>query len=63
MPRRFRIEFEGAIFPVTARGNVRQKIVRDDADRRRLIECSNAPRSASGLCYDYTLLFLRIYIS
>jgi hypothetical protein len=38
MPRRLRIEVEGAIYQVTARGNVRQKIVRDYADRRRLIE-------------------------
>jgi REP element-mobilizing transposase RayT len=38
MPRRLRIEFEDAIYHVMARGNARQKIVRDDADRRRLIE-------------------------
>jgi putative transposase len=38
MPRRLRIEFEGAIYHVMARGNARQKIVRDDADRRWLIE-------------------------
>ena len=36
MPRRLRIEFEGAIYHVIARGNARQKIVRDYADRRRL---------------------------
>jgi putative transposase len=38
MPRRLRIEFEGAIYHVMARGNARQKIVRDDADRRRLTD-------------------------
>jgi REP element-mobilizing transposase RayT len=38
MPRRLRIEFEDAIYHVMARGNARQKIVRDDADRHRLIE-------------------------
>ena len=38
MPRRLRIEFEGAIYHVMARGNARQKIVRDDADRRRLLD-------------------------
>ena len=38
MSRRLRIEFEGAIYHVMARGNARQKIVRDDADRRRLID-------------------------
>jgi REP element-mobilizing transposase RayT len=36
MARRLRIEFEGAIYHGMARGNARQKIVRDDADRRRL---------------------------
>ena len=38
MPRRLRIEFEGAIYHVMTRGNARQKIVLDDADRRRLID-------------------------
>jgi putative transposase len=38
MPRRLRIEYQGAIYHVMARGNAGQKIVRDDADRRRLIE-------------------------
>jgi REP element-mobilizing transposase RayT len=37
MPRRLRIEYEGAIYHVMARGNARQKIVRDDTDRRRLM--------------------------
>src|SRR3954469_19092121 len=38
MPRRLRIEFEGAIYHVMARGDARQKIVRDDADRQRLVQ-------------------------
>src|SRR3954468_1632622 len=38
MPRRLRIEFEGAIYHVMARGNARQEIVHDDDDRRRLLE-------------------------
>ena len=37
MPRRLRVEFEGAIYHEMARGNARQKIARDDADRGRLI--------------------------
>jgi REP element-mobilizing transposase RayT len=37
MPRRLRIEFEGAIYHVMSRGNARQKIVRDDDDRTRLL--------------------------
>ena len=38
MPRRPRIEFEGAIYHVMARGNARQRIVRDDHDRERLLD-------------------------
>ncbi len=38
MPRRLRIESEGAIDHVVAQGTARQKIGRDDADRRRLID-------------------------
>ncbi len=36
MPRRLRIEFEGAIHLVMARGDARQDIVRGD-DRRRIV--------------------------
>ena len=38
MPRRLRIESEGAIDHVMARCNARQKTVRDDAGGRRLID-------------------------
>jgi putative transposase len=38
MPRRLRLEFDGAIYHVMARGNARQEIVRDDTDRTRLLE-------------------------
>jgi REP element-mobilizing transposase RayT len=38
MSRRLRIEFEGAIYHVMARGHGRQKIVRDEADRQRLVQ-------------------------
>jgi putative transposase len=54
MPRRLRVEFEGAIYHVMARGNARQKIVRDDADRGRLIEGLEQTVSRCGwelVCY------------
>jgi REP element-mobilizing transposase RayT len=38
MPRRLRIEYEGAIYHVVARGNARQYIVHDDDDRRWLLD-------------------------
>src|SRR5689334_7999776 len=37
MPRRLRLEFEGAIYHVMTRGNARQDIVLDDDDRARLL--------------------------
>ena len=37
MPRRFRIEYEDAIYHVMTRGNARQYIAHDDDDRRRLL--------------------------
>jgi hypothetical protein len=37
MPRRLRIQYEGAIDHVMARGNARQDIVHDDDDRRRTL--------------------------
>lgn len=36
MARPLRIEYAGAVYHVTARGNARQEIVRQDADRQRL---------------------------
>ena len=38
MPRRVRIEFEGAIYHVMARGHERKAIFRDDHDRKRFLE-------------------------
>jgi hypothetical protein len=38
MPRRLRIEFDGAIDHVMGQGNGRQNIVHDDGDRRLLID-------------------------
>ncbi len=38
MARPLRIEFAGAIYHVTSRGNARQEIVRDDADREKRLD-------------------------
>jgi putative transposase len=38
MPRRLRLQYPGAIYHLMARGNGRQKIVRDDVDRDQLQE-------------------------
>jgi len=39
MARRLRIQYSDAIYHVMARGNGRQDIVQDDADRGRLVAC------------------------
>jgi REP element-mobilizing transposase RayT len=38
MARPIRVEFEGAVYHVTARGNERKPIYRDDRDRERFLE-------------------------
>ena len=38
MPRKLRLEYPGAIYHVMNRGNRREDIFRDDADRRRFLE-------------------------
>jgi len=52
MPRRLRLEFEGAIYHVMTRGNARQDIVQDDDDRKRLL--TDLERSI--VRYDWELL-------
>jgi putative transposase len=39
MARPLRIEYEGAIYHVTFRGNERKPIFKSDADRQRMLEC------------------------
>jgi REP element-mobilizing transposase RayT len=46
MARPLRIEYAGAIYHVTVRGNARQKIFRDDRDRRAL--CNRLAESAKN---------------
>src|ERR1700684_3899099 len=38
MPRKLRMEYEGAIYHVMNRGNRREDIFRDEADRKRFLE-------------------------
>ncbi len=38
LARQLRIEFEGALYHVTARGNARQAIYTDDRDRARFVD-------------------------
>ena len=37
MPRQVRIQYEGAVYHVMCRGDRRESIFKDDADRRRFL--------------------------
>jgi REP element-mobilizing transposase RayT len=55
MPRPLRIEFEGAIYHVVNRGDRREPIFRDDADRKRFLEtlgeaCAKTDWQVQALC-------------
>jgi hypothetical protein len=39
MPRKPRVEFEGAVYHVMCRGDHREPIVQDDADRSEFLHC------------------------
>ena len=57
MARPLRIEYPGALYHVTSRGNARQKIFRTDKDRRYFIELLNhVTKRFRWLCYAYCLM-------
>jgi hypothetical protein len=45
MARPLRIEYAGAVYHVTARGNARANIYHDDEDRILFLHCCNKPVS------------------
>ena len=57
MARPLRIEFPGAWYHVTARGNERRAIFRSDTDRRRLLELLGECGTRFGLrIHGYVLM-------
>jgi REP element-mobilizing transposase RayT len=55
MPRPLRIEYEGAIYHVMSRGDRREPIFRDDADRKCFLEtlgeaCAKTDWQVHALC-------------
>jgi len=48
MARPLRIEYEGALYHLTARGNERQDIFRDDQDREAFLERLQRQREQYG---------------
>ena len=57
MARPLRIQFEGAIYHITSRGNARQEIFLDDADRRAFLEAlAEAVDRFGWICHAYCLM-------
>jgi len=57
MARPLRIQFSGAIYHVTTRGNARNHIFRDDSDRFRFLDSlGNAVQRFRWLCHAYCLM-------
>jgi len=57
MARPIRIEYPGALYHATSRGNARQKIFRSDKNRSYLIELlASAADRFQWLCYAYCLM-------
>ena len=57
MARPLRIEYSGAVYHITSRGNQRSKIFEDDRDREAYLEIlSEVIKRYSWLCYAYCLM-------
>jgi putative transposase len=57
MARQLRIEFEGAFYHVTSRGNLRERIFFEDKDRERFLEILKRTRERYGyLLHAYALM-------
>lgn len=63
MARRLRIQYSDAIYHVMARGDGRQDIVEDDADRERLVACLERTVRRSGwLLYAFVFLTNHLHL-
>ena len=57
MARPLRVEFDGAIYHVTSRGNAREEIFDDDGDRKAFLEClGKVVNRFNWLCHAYCLM-------
>lgn len=57
MARPLRLEYEGALYHVTARGNARQSLYRDDTDRKRFLQLlGDEIAQQRWRCYAYCLM-------
>ena len=63
MSRRLRIQYADAIYHVMARGNARQDIVGDDADRQRLIDgLEKAVHRSGWVLYGFVLMTNHLHL-
>jgi len=57
MARPLRIEFQGAVYHVTSRGNERKPIFRDNQDRQMfLVTLEDVTRQYNWFCHAYCLM-------
>ena len=57
MARPLRIQYSGAVYHVTCRGNERKAIFRDDADRKKMLQILAASiRNYTVKLYSYVLM-------
>ena len=57
MARPLRLEFEGALYHVTSRGDRRELIYEDDADRRTFLSVLNGVcETYNWICHAYCLM-------
>jgi REP element-mobilizing transposase RayT len=57
MSRPLRIEFSGAVYHITGRGNARQRIYRNDDDREQFLSVlSHVVARYGWLCHAYCLM-------
>ncbi len=63
MARSLRYQFEGALYHLVVRGNARQRLFRDDRDRRHYLELLHRYRNQFGLrIYAYVLMNCRVQL-
>ena len=63
MPRCLRIQYADAIYHVMARGNARQDIVCDDADRQRLLGgLEKAVQRSGWILYAFVLMTNHLHL-
>ena len=56
MARPLRIEYDGALYHVTARGNDRKRIFKDDSDRELFLNTLAQVKRFHWICHAYCLM-------